>query len=140
PRCRCLGTRGASRRSSRSSKLSVILLRTPLKYASIFFQLDGLHRDLHPFPTRRSSDLHCRAGCGHQSASRQFPALLRAGPEKSRSEEHTSELQSRVELVCRLLLEKKKKDAQALLRVYHQIDGSHLGDKVVPAAATHGVE
>src|SRR5438105_9765824 len=27
---------------------------------------------------------------------------------RSRSEEHTSELQSRVELVCRLLLEKKK--------------------------------
>src|SRR5207247_11005457 len=29
-----------------------------------------------------------------------------------RSEEHTSELQSRVDLVCRLLLEKKKKDRQ----------------------------
>src|SRR5690606_41981539 len=29
-----------------------------------------------------------------------------------RSEEHTSELQSRENLVCRLLLEKKKKDAQ----------------------------
>src|SRR5438105_12347805 len=29
-----------------------------------------------------------------------------------RSEEHTSELQSRVELVCRLLLEKKKKEIQ----------------------------
>src|SRR5687768_17890603 len=29
-----------------------------------------------------------------------------------RSEEHTSELQSRLHLVCRLLLEKKKKDAQ----------------------------
>src|SRR2546429_5111301 len=28
---------------------------------------------------------------------------------KSRSEEHTSELQSRLHLVCRLLLEKKKK-------------------------------
>src|SRR5207247_8942551 len=28
----------------------------------------------------------------------------------SRSEEHTSELQSRVDLVCRLLLEKKKKN------------------------------
>src|SRR2546429_6881449 len=28
----------------------------------------------------------------------------------SRSEEHTSELQSRLHLVCRLLLEKKKKD------------------------------
>src|SRR5699024_8968560 len=30
-------------------------------------------------------------------------------PEQSRSEEHTSELQSRFDLVCRLLLEKKKK-------------------------------
>src|SRR5207247_8537712 len=29
--------------------------------------------------------------------------------EMTRSEEHTSELQSRVDLVCRLLLEKKKK-------------------------------
>src|SRR6266496_6823825 len=31
------------------------------------------------------------------------------GPRLSRSEEHTSELQSRRDLVCRLLLEKKKK-------------------------------
>src|SRR5438105_15526797 len=31
------------------------------------------------------------------------------GQEVPRSEEHTSELQSRVDLVCRLLLEKKKK-------------------------------
>src|SRR5271167_5048325 len=30
-------------------------------------------------------------------------------PQHSRSEEHTSELQSRFDLVCRLLLEKKKK-------------------------------
>src|SRR3712207_8260711 len=33
----------------------------------------------------------------------------RAGPARPRSEEHTSELQSRQYLVCRLLLEKKKK-------------------------------
>src|SRR5690606_41711528 len=32
----------------------------------------------------------------------------------SRSEEHTSELQSRENLVCRLLLEKKKKDNEIL--------------------------
>src|SRR5687768_18300496 len=32
--------------------------------------------------------------------------------EKHRSEEHTSELQSRLHLVCRLLLEKKKKKKQ----------------------------
>src|SRR5699024_11888056 len=34
---------------------------------------------------------------------------LHAKEEKPRSEEHTSELQSRFDLVCRLLLEKKKK-------------------------------
>src|SRR2546421_5938744 len=33
----------------------------------------------------------------------------------SRSEEHTSELQSRSDLVCRLLLEKKKKRNMAIL-------------------------
>src|SRR2546430_3820061 len=33
----------------------------------------------------------------------------RAGAAKRRSEEHTSELQSQSNLVCRLLLEKKKK-------------------------------
>src|SRR5260221_12055451 len=32
-------------------------------------------------------------------------------PERSRSEEHTSELQSHSDLVCRLLLEKKKKQS-----------------------------
>src|SRR2546428_6753134 len=32
-----------------------------------------------------------------------------SGERKDRSEEHTSELQSRSDLVCRLLLEKKKK-------------------------------
>src|SRR2546429_6650023 len=39
------------------------------------------------------------------------PHWERAAPESSvkRSEEHTSELQSRLHLVCRLLLEKKKK-------------------------------
>src|SRR2546428_8808949 len=35
-----------------------------------------------------------------------------------RSEEHTSELQSRSDLVCRLLLEKKKKNAYASPRAY----------------------
>src|SRR3712207_7255702 len=33
---------------------------------------------------------------------------VQAGPRRRRSEEHTSELQSRQYLVCRLLLEKKK--------------------------------
>src|SRR5690242_21419415 len=37
------------------------------------------------------------------------PRTCRAGDSRTRSEEHTSELQSHVNLVCRLLLEKKKK-------------------------------
>src|SRR2546422_8471233 len=41
----------------------------------------------------------------------------------SRSEEHTSELQSRLHLVCRLLLEKKKKKKQQISDVKRQTDG-----------------
>src|SRR5437868_13117756 len=37
------------------------------------------------------------------------------GRGRERSEEHTSELQSRFDLVCRLLLEKKKKNTTELL-------------------------
>src|SRR5699024_11442733 len=36
-----------------------------------------------------------------------------------RSEEHTSELQSRSDLVCRLLLEKKKSDTQKAIGRHH---------------------
>src|SRR5207247_10087295 len=38
-----------------------------------------------------------------------LPVAFPSSDEQLRSEEHTSELQSRVDLVCRLLLEKKKK-------------------------------
>src|SRR5260370_25701148 len=41
---------------------------------------------------------------------RDLPWVIdRPGDERQRSEEHTSELQSHLNLVCRLLLEKKKK-------------------------------
>src|SRR5256886_9805192 len=47
---------------------------------------------------------------GRELAERQaVDELLRREPVKLRSEEHTSELQSQSNLVCRLLLEKKKK-------------------------------
>src|SRR5690606_41352040 len=85
-------------------------------------------RHLHSFPTRRSSDLirarrssfqARRSICQTPSATRMARAIAVAivrpignrGLESviPRSEEHTSELQSRENLVCRLLLEKKKK-------------------------------
>src|SRR2546430_8376684 len=40
---------------------------------------------------------------------RSMRSTRRGGPSPRRSEEHTSELQSQSNLVCRLLLEKKKK-------------------------------
>src|SRR5258708_24781520 len=71
------------------------------------------------FPTRRSSDLRIRSA---KKSSRRCPeATSTTRPSTSvatdvlgrvvevRSEEHTSELQSPDHLVCRLLLEKKKK-------------------------------
>src|SRR5438477_7534720 len=52
-----------------------------------------------------------RSGCRRLGARSSLFARPRAdGPRKCRSEEHTSELQSHVNLVCRLLLEKKKKN------------------------------
>src|SRR3712207_8546879 len=41
-------------------------------------------------------------------AAPRSPVAAATGPRSARSEEHTSELQSRQYLVCRLLLEKKK--------------------------------
>src|SRR5690349_24154723 len=76
------------------------------------------------FPTRRSSDLPARGATGEQGAEHR-PALRdearaagrqriglehRVDRKRQRSEEHTSELQSRRDLVCRLLLEKKKRN------------------------------
>src|SRR5260370_32573265 len=43
-------------------------------------------------------------------------ALLKPGAADHRSEEHTSELQSHLNLVCRLLLEKKKKELISAMR------------------------
>src|SRR5260221_2830878 len=44
------------------------------------------------------------------------------GKSRARSEEHTSELQSHSDLVCRLLLEKQKKDLQHSIACENVID------------------
>src|SRR3989442_6373157 len=64
-----------------------------------------------------------RARAAGASADRAEPARVSAST-SSRSEEHTSELQSRPHLVCRLLLEKKKTtriDTQVQLSSPHGI-------------------
>src|SRR5207244_5282139 len=105
-------------------------------FSFFFFVYDsGDPRDLPSFPTRRSSDLvfHERGGRAIDVAAlaadlpgqvamlvpaamhqlHKADASLDHAPRQQavprRSEEHTSELQSPDHLVCRLLLEKKKK-------------------------------
>src|SRR2546429_3014232 len=62
---------------------------------------------LFPYTTLFRSDWECRTCAKLRYSSEGGALLLRSG--RTRSEEHTSELQSRLHLVCRLLLEKKKK-------------------------------
>src|SRR5438067_13067874 len=50
-----------------------------------------------------------------QFGSKMVAARSLSAHELSRSEEHTSELQSRFDLVCRLLLEKKKNKATVIM-------------------------
>src|SRR5438034_5607237 len=88
-----------------------------------FFSWSGAHRSLHSFPTRRFPISYAHA---FDPLDRYFapvaaapsPVTIHPDPpdapdagdadSEGRSEEHTSELQSHSDLVCRLLLEKKK--------------------------------
>src|SRR5260370_3393710 len=63
---------------------------------------------LFPYTTLFRS-LPCRHGPSRRHRHDRGPGEKHAGAHVLRSEEHTSELQSHLNLVCRLLLEKKKK-------------------------------
>src|SRR5215813_14816832 len=67
---------------------------------------------LFPYTTLfRSHDIGASQGVA-ELVLRRARVAAEAGCDGVRSEEHTSELQSRPHLVCRLLLEKKKKNKQ----------------------------
>src|SRR3712207_6902066 len=59
-----------------------------------------------------------RSGRGHAAVQSVQPDVA-DGVGADRSEEHTSELQSRQYLVCRLLLEKKKKKKNTYLAIHN---------------------
>src|SRR5438094_6999910 len=58
---------------------------------------------------------HFSAGAGRHAGARRWRTAAQSPVFDPRSEEHTSELQSPYDLVCRLLLEKKKKLGQSIL-------------------------
>src|SRR5436309_5965728 len=78
------------------------------------------------FRSERAHDLlHAAANPRTDAASRARGPQHEPADDRPRSEEHTSELQSRENLVCRLLLEKKK---MKHFEVYQRITGLHLTD------------
>src|SRR5699024_11511942 len=105
--------------SSLSARSHLRYLPHPFSLSSSFHPLA-----LHSFPTRRSSDLrNIREMCYffhyifhlvlfhfqlHIITHMLYLTTTTFIKHIARSEEHTSELQSRFDLVCRLLLEKKK--------------------------------
>src|SRR2546429_5794585 len=54
-----------------------------------------------------------------------------------RSEEHTSELQSRLHLVCRLLLEKKKKSTTRTVKTYKGSSTVDATTRSIPTSSIH---
>src|SRR5690606_39786465 len=116
----------------RVSRRTVLHFRTSTRSLSLY--RSRYPRHLHSFPPRRSSDLpqptRCEilsgfapriSSCSSSQRNSQNAATT-ALPNThaarcARSEEHTSELQSRENLVCRLLLEKKKTNMRNFSRI-----------------------
>src|SRR2546428_8405449 len=72
-------------------------------FRSLLEKAGELGRELSRLPLRLDDLVELLEGAGPR----------KDGHHRQRSEEHTSELQSRSDLVCRLLLEKKKKKTQS---------------------------
>src|SRR3712207_7299182 len=96
--------------------------RSTLFPYTTLFRSEGLLRPLHRRDARRrrpdQPDPDVRRPPQRPAARRDPGRRDRRGDAVARSEEHTSELQSRQYLVCRLLLEKKKTSSEttAILR------------------------
>src|SRR2546429_2810888 len=91
--------RSASRRNVSASAWALAYCGMALQYP-----LDARARS----PVRKARSAFCTTVSARISDDTLF-FIAPARRARSRSEEHTSELQSRLHLVCRLLLEKKKK-------------------------------
>src|SRR3712207_8156157 len=66
----------------------------------------------------RGAKCRCEFNCQRRVPEQKCSAIRRQAREGIRSEEHTSELQSRQYLVCRLLLEKKKTKIRFISTLY----------------------
>src|SRR2546421_7743953 len=87
-----------------------LMIRRPPR--STLFPYTTLFRSpAHPLDAPNAASAGHTMQSARSAAKTKWPIRASAG-RAWRSEEHTSELQSRSDLVCRLLLEKKKKNAK----------------------------
>src|SRR5438105_12128054 len=106
-----------------ASQLSFFFLMLRRPPRSTLFPYTTLFRSPHYPPLGRGhgpDGAHARRAPGPSPGGRVLDLWPLPG---FRSEEHTSELQSRVDLVCRLLLEKKKK------YVFNEMSVVAIGDR-----------
>src|SRR5207244_11426310 len=81
-------------------------------FRSLHLHLAGAHEVQTAEGAARGLRASHRAGCARAHLHQRCGMVVRGRhPHRARSEEHTSELQSPDHLVCRLLLEKKNKEA-----------------------------
>src|SRR5947207_4837054 len=99
------------------------MIRPPPR--STLFPYTTLFRSLLASMSRRRASMSNQPlPCGGRGAVRAPSSSTTRGP--TRSEEHTSELQSHSDLVCRLLLEKKKDSRRVQTRCRPRSDhGAH---------------
>src|SRR5258708_30209406 len=86
---------------------------------------------LFPYTTLfRSGDSHTHPDAQREGPSARWQPCPNCGIPQAdhRSEEHTSELQSPDHLVCRLLLEKKKKNIKIIYELPTERRLSHMSD------------
>src|SRR2546425_2725855 len=115
------------------------LLSVPVSFFSCFFFFLMIRRPprstLFPYTTLFRSDLVVQVACAHdghglpqladrarQTAGNEPRRAEARSQRQERSEEHTSELQSLAYLVCRLLLEKKKKQVKTQVHTTNTIE------------------
>src|SRR3989442_4573562 len=89
--------------SAKAAVLCVLCGLRVLRWASVLVASDPAHRDGSFNRPSRPCHMRCRTSRDARSAA--TPAGVTVYARRGRSEEHTSELQSRPHLVCRLLLD-----------------------------------
>src|SRR5947209_15517907 len=94
----------------RSTPTPFIGMAVPRSLTSLKLRLTRIAGSTLTASGETSATTYCAVPRGTvERGSKLMVSVAGARPERWRSEEHTSELQSRQYLVCRLLLEKKKK-------------------------------